>query len=1147
MMLGSTAYVSFGTLSSLSTGVVSAEGWVNLRTKTGIRQCLVTSGESTNSGFVLAPVYESDTTRMGFWIRGNDNAWHNVNGSTGFFGDWIHVAATYDKTTLSVYINGQLCGTSTYSGTMLTPTSAGAIGASYDNTTNHLNGWASDVAIYDYVLTASQIKNHYLQGIYPANFYRGGRIYDYFRGVTLGGGEPRWWSNNLVLTNAGADPTFETSAGWSLANGASIANGVLTLTSNGSSAAIATAPLTGLLASTKYSFLIRARHTGTTPTAVLSLDLQGSGYDSGTQEHDVSTGSLTTSFQTYYKSGFDSGSPPATAYIRIFTYSTAPIEIDLVQLTQENYASKSYGALLELYSSNLLSLNQSSVETDLTGISYWSPNGSATLTRDTTKAWVGSASAKITNNYTAAQTCTIDLGSACAGTAGLPYTVSAYLTASVAMTGYVHIRFFNSSGSAIAGTDVASPALSLKPGTWVRGSVSGTAPTGTAYVNIYTHYDTLAVGASGWADGLMIQQRSYATSWMPGGQGSNTETLWFPSRGILNPSQGSIELTAIFNSVSADSSLYQAVFGTGANNPGPRLMIMRNTNGKFAVWDGDGSTESSTDSTLTAVAGTKYYICYTWSSAGRFLYINGSQVATLSRTGNIGFDERSYIGSWNGGNQPNGAISDVRISNKARTLAEHQAHVNAGTPLAPDANTTYLLPLNGQFNSQIVAQEYGANMLSNAMATLTDTTNIGVGNSTIASTTDSGTMFDISNSLKVTASGSGQDSFACPGGDTGAMRLGMVAGGTYTMSAYEYVPSATGLSPNDSRGLKIVGYYCLGGTYYSVQGNRPTATGTLQRVSCTMTIPFGATEAFWRLYLGFSTSGLYTYYTALKLEQKPYPTAFSLGPDNIIPVSALSDLHGWNSTDSSNGWAVQQSNGMWRVGLVSSTSHDNGEILMSKYYPIAPGTTYTESFDFMSDGRPTISSITFYTTTHHAVPVTITEVGNGLFRATASYTAVAGETQLRALDFYVTRNDATYLDINFAQLTDGGGIQSFAVRTTSQIQRIQYGHIISTSSLSATINRTPSNSGDIVTTSLVGDWDGYITFPMTMPFYFNQTLVILQIPVSGSVSVTSTLSGGLSHLSAKRPCGGSAPGRVPPGSAAPGGSRGLFVAGTRPA
>jgi hypothetical protein len=70
MMLGSTAYVSFGTLSSLSTGVVSVEGWVNLRTKTGIRQCLVTSGESTNSGFVLAPVYESDTTRMCFGFEG---------------------------------------------------------------------------------------------------------------------------------------------------------------------------------------------------------------------------------------------------------------------------------------------------------------------------------------------------------------------------------------------------------------------------------------------------------------------------------------------------------------------------------------------------------------------------------------------------------------------------------------------------------------------------------------------------------------------------------------------------------------------------------------------------------------------------------------------------------------------------------------------------------------------------------------------------------------------------------------------------------------------------------------------------------------------------------------------------------------------
>ncbi|HOV80320.1 MAG TPA: LamG domain-containing protein [Bacillota bacterium] len=145
---------------------------------------------------------------------------------------------------------------------------------------------------------------------------------------------------NLVRTNAGADPLFNSSTGWTLTN-ATIANGVLTLQSpDGVAVAMASCTLTNLAQNTKHSFLIRARYKDTTGTAnTLYLDLQGSGYDNAEQELGISTNQLTTAFQNFKKDGFDSQSAPASVQLRIFTFSTRPIEVEFVQLEQKNYAT----------------------------------------------------------------------------------------------------------------------------------------------------------------------------------------------------------------------------------------------------------------------------------------------------------------------------------------------------------------------------------------------------------------------------------------------------------------------------------------------------------------------------------------------------------------------------------------------------------------------------------------------------------------------------------------------------------------------------------------------------------------------------------------------------------------------------------------
>ncbi len=149
-------------------------------------------------------------------------------------------------------------------------------------------------------------------------------------------------TTNLAKTNGGATADFSNAIGWTaMGSGQSIANGVATLQSpNGTTVSGFQCTLTNLAQNTKHSFLIRARYKdGTGIAQVLSLDLNAPGYDNSEQELDVLTSQLTTASQNFKKDGFDSQSAPASVALRIFTFSTRPIEVEFVQLEQKAYAT----------------------------------------------------------------------------------------------------------------------------------------------------------------------------------------------------------------------------------------------------------------------------------------------------------------------------------------------------------------------------------------------------------------------------------------------------------------------------------------------------------------------------------------------------------------------------------------------------------------------------------------------------------------------------------------------------------------------------------------------------------------------------------------------------------------------------------------
>jgi hypothetical protein len=100
------------------------------------------------------------------------------------------------------------------------------------------------------------------------------------------------------------------------------------------------------------------------------------------------------------------------------------------------------------------------------------------------------------------------------------------------------------------------------------------------------------------------------------------------------------------------------------------------------------------------------------------------------------------------------------------------------------------------------------------------------------------------------------DSYIEQGGGTGALRLGMEPGKTYTAIATAWLEEAqTGVIPTRAR--RLVVFHRIGaGAYTEVYSNQASnVAGATTDLAVTFTIPAGATEAFIRLYGGNGLGG----------------------------------------------------------------------------------------------------------------------------------------------------------------------------------------------------------------------------------------------------------------------------------------------------
>jgi hypothetical protein len=197
------------------------------------------------------------------------------------------------------------------------------------------------------------------------------------------------------------------------------------------------------------------------------------------------------------------------------------------------------GVMMEEGTTNLLTANQSSIETSLPA-GYVAAGG--TLTRDTTTAWQGSACMKIVTTTGLLDGVDLWNGAVNTGfpvTAGQTYTASAYVKGNAGgevITMYIYASDW---------TNIGSTAVTLTNTAWQRISVTVTIPTGKTGIFILIRKSSDAGIRTWFIDGLQLEQKAYATSWQIGGTARSAETLTIPTAGNFTKGNWCVELTYI--------------------------------------------------------------------------------------------------------------------------------------------------------------------------------------------------------------------------------------------------------------------------------------------------------------------------------------------------------------------------------------------------------------------------------------------------------------------------------------------------------------------------------------------------------------------------------------------------------------------------
>jgi hypothetical protein len=166
---GTNDNVTMGNVLTYSgTASFSVELWLNASAATAQYRTVVGKESATGTtggwGINLAPTSHPTPNSITFWRQDAAGVSDYRGSITSVSTGWSHVVATYDGTTMRLYVDGSLNGTTASSRPIGANTGSLKLGAAYHATSYMYGGNLDEVAIYSYALSATQVAEHYVAG-----------------------------------------------------------------------------------------------------------------------------------------------------------------------------------------------------------------------------------------------------------------------------------------------------------------------------------------------------------------------------------------------------------------------------------------------------------------------------------------------------------------------------------------------------------------------------------------------------------------------------------------------------------------------------------------------------------------------------------------------------------------------------------------------------------------------------------------------------------------------------------------------------------------------------------------------------------------------------------------------------------------------
>jgi len=199
---------------------------------------------------------------------------------------------------------------------------------------------------------------------------------------------------------------------------------------------------------------------------------------------------------------------------------------------------------------------------------------------------------------------------------------------------------------------------------------------------------------------IQFEKKAYVTSWHDGTR--SPETLIIPTEGVLDPQEGTVELTVIPNLPSSVApsgvGFHDLVWMTSDAAKG---FILRRKQNSIELLSRRDTGHQSQSYSFSWNAGDKIASAVKWDSEKVYLLVNGQRVITLDKFDDPGNIDLHVGCRADAGIQGNALYDDLRASSKGRTDEEIAAANDSGEPLEVDESTTYKLSFDGHLQPTV--------------------------------------------------------------------------------------------------------------------------------------------------------------------------------------------------------------------------------------------------------------------------------------------------------------------------------------------------------------------------------------------------------------------------------------------------------------